>query len=66
MSHLSDQLLKQILQDINNDKDIPTSLKKDIEDLYLNKKIAKGKNLKNLLNNFNLTMTEVNDENSKS
>ena len=66
MSYLSDQFLQQFLQDINKDKSIPSSLKQEIEKLHLQKKIAKGNNLKNLLNNFNLTVTGVNDEDSKS
>lgn len=66
MSHLSDQFLQQFLQDINADDNIPSSLKEKINELYSTTKIAKSNNLKNLLNNFNLDVSEVNDENTKN
>ena len=66
MSHLSDQFLQQFLKDIKEDSDIPASLKKEIDTLYSTKKIAKGNNLKNLLNTFSLDTLETNNENSKN
>lgn len=38
MSHLSDEFLKEFLQDIKGDNDIPDSLKKEIDFLYSTKK----------------------------
>ena len=61
MSHLSDQFLQQFLEDINKDTGIPSDVKEDIKQLYSTKKIAKGKNLENLLNNL-----EIKNENSKN
>ena len=61
MNHLSDQFLRQFLEDIKRDNDIPDSLKEKLDDLYSTKKITKGDNLKNLL-----SASEINNEDSKN
>ena len=64
--NLSDKFLQQFLKDIKEDNDIPSSFKEEIDKLYLKEKIAKGNNLKDLLNNFNLDTLKINNENSKN
>ena len=66
MSHLSDEFLKEFLQDIKGDNDIPDSLKEKIDTLYSTKKIAIGDNLKKLLNTFSLDTPEVSNEDSQN
>ena len=66
MSHLTDQFLKEFLQDIQKDETLASSLKEKINHLYLTKKIAKSQHLKNLLNTFSLDSSKINDENTKN